>query len=301
MTVLSLLLSRVDLSGLSLRMDGRAYLGAAIAIGFLTLAQGLSAQRWRVLLGENAPSWRYLWRLYAVGAFFNLFLPTAIGGDAVRAAAAVRALPRGGSIIASVVLDRGLGVLALLFYAALGLVLQPGILAPLREVWTWKVSGGRLAVLAAGVVVALALAAVLARRSERVATALGDGRRAVMAFAGEPRAVLSATGLALLVQAAYIAAWVAIALGLRLTIPFEFFLFAVPFVSLAAMLPVTLAGIGVREGAWVLLFARLGLPAANAVAYSLLYFVGFALLGLGGGVLFVLYGTTPAARDVATA
>ena len=291
LTVLALVSSRIDFSALTLQLDAGALWGGAVAVLALVLAQALSAQRWRILLGEGAPPWRYLWRLYSVGAFFSLFLPTAVGGDAVRAAAAMRTLPRGGSVLASVLLDRMLGVLALVVYAMLGAIAMPAVVSVLRDAWRWKFGAAAVLALVAGAVMVAAVGWRLARRRPHIATMLDDGLALAKALIAAPRALLGATALAFAVQGAYIVAWIAVAIGLRLPIPLLFFLVAVPVVSLASMLPVTLSGIGVREGAWVLLFASLGLPAANAVAYSLLYFACVMLVGLVGGVVFVSFGT----------
>jgi uncharacterized membrane protein YbhN (UPF0104 family) len=57
------------------------------------------------------------------------------------------------------------------------------------------------------------------------------------------------------------------------------------------MLPVTFSGLGVREGAWLLILAPFGLSAADAVTFSLLYFLAFVGVGVIGGLVFVTRGT----------
>lgn len=291
LSILAFLASRLDFSALSLRMDQRSLLGGAGGVLFLLLAQALSAERWRVLLGKSAPAWLYLWKLYAIGAFFSLFLPTAVGGDAVRAAAAMRSLPRGGSILASVLIDRALGVAALVVYAIAGTMLMPQAAAVVREAWHWETGADQLGMIVLLAAAAVAAAWIVVKRRPRLSGMLGDAFLLCRSLMADPRALFSAVMLAFLVQGAYIAAWVVVARGLGLDIPLMFFLFAVPVVSLASMLPVTLAGIGVREGAWVLLFGSLGLPAVNAVAYGLFYFMCVIIVGAIGGGLFMVFGT----------
>jgi uncharacterized membrane protein YbhN (UPF0104 family) len=128
-------------------------------------------------------------------------------------------------------------------------------------------------------------------------------REAVSLWSGllaRPAAGVAAMVTSFLVQLSYIGAWYVLAVALRLPIPAADFLVFVPFVAIAAMLPVTIAGIGLREGAWVLLLARHGIPAANAVAYSLLYLVAFLLIGALGGVAFALSGIGRADTAVST-
>lgn len=291
LSILAFLASRLDFSTLSLRMDQRALWGGAGGVAFLLLAQALSAERWRILLGKSAPAWLYLWKLYAIGAFFSLFLPTAVGGDAVRAAAAMRSLPRGGSILASVLMDRALGVAALVVYAVVGTTLMPQAAAVVREAWQWKTGAFQIGMVVLLAAAAVAVAWIVVKRRPRLSGMLEDAFLLLRSLIADPRALFSAVVLAFLVQGAYIAAWVVVAWGLGLDIPLMFFLFAVPVVSLASMLPVTLAGIGVREGAWVLLLGSLGLPAVNAVAYGLFYFMCVIIVGVIGGALFMVFGT----------
>jgi uncharacterized membrane protein YbhN (UPF0104 family) len=119
-------------------------------------------------------------------------------------------------------------------------------------------------------------------------------------MASRPGELAAALGVSVLVQGAYVAAWVQLAAALRLPVPAAEFLVFVPFVSIAAMLPLTVSGIGLREGAWVLLLAGHGVAAADAVAYSLLYFVAYLAVGAAGGVVFALRGMAPAASRTAS-
>ena len=67
------------------------------------------------------------------------------------------------------------------------------------------------------------------------------------------------------------------------------------------MVPVTIAGLGVREGVWALLVAPLGYAGASGVALGLLYLAAFSVVGGAGGVWLVVQGAglRPAARGQA--
>ena len=67
--------------------------------------------------------------------------------------------------------------------------------------------------------------------------------------------------------------------------PLEFF-FIVPAVQLVTMVPVTINGLGLREGAFVILLASLGVPRESAVVLSLLWLAGVLLYGVLGGVIY---------------
>lgn len=112
-----------------------------------------------------------------------------------------------------------------------------------------------------------------------------------MEVAREPRRLLAAIALGLAVQAAYVVAWIVLARTLDLPLPLTSFLITVPLVSLSTMAPITLSGVGVREGAWILLLKPYGVPAADALALSLIYFGCWMVVAGIGGLWFAARGT----------
>lgn len=288
--ILAFVLSRAHLSQLTIRMDGRLALALVGTAALLLVAQGVSAFRWTRILGRGAPLWLYLWRLYAIGAFFSLFLPTVVGGDGVRALALARQR-RPGEVVASVLIDRGFGVLALVLYLIIGNIVAPDLLAPVRTAARWKLSAGVTAALVLGLLVGSALALVLARRSERLRVLWTDALTLCVDLLRRPLDLVLSLLAGFVVQGAYIAAWMVLAVGLRFAFPIPVFLVAVPVVSLATMLPITFAGIGLREGAWLLMLKNTAVAKADIVVFSLLYFGAVLFVGALGGLLFMFRGT----------
>jgi hypothetical protein len=289
--LLAVVLRLADMSQMTVRPDGRLAVAAMLTIALLLGAQGASALRWTRILGRAAPGWLYLWRLYAVSAFFSLFLPTVIGGDAVRVAALARHETPVGSVVASVLLDRAFGVAALVVLLVAGTVLAPELLSPAWAATQWKMSAPSVVGAAGVVLVGIVLLGLLVRRSPRAQAIWRDGVALALGFRHRSADLVSALALGFVVQGAFIAGWMVLAWGLRFTLPLQVFLVAVPLVSLATMLPVTFAGIGVREGAWVLLLKGSGIPTADVVAFSLLFFGCGLVVGACGGIVFGLRGT----------
>jgi hypothetical protein len=63
-------------------------------------------------------------------------------------------------------------------------------------------------------------------------------------------------------------------------------------VAVLAALPVTVSGLGVREGGYVFFLHRIGVPPADALSFGLAWFAILALGALPGGVLLALRGGT---------
>ncbi|HET7585735.1 MAG TPA: lysylphosphatidylglycerol synthase transmembrane domain-containing protein [Gemmatimonadaceae bacterium] len=290
--LLALIVWRVDLGQFSLHSWPALLAAAGAAVVLLLVAQVLSAVRWHAILGTQEVGTAYLWRLYLIGQFFGLFLPSLVGGDAVRAVALSREIHDASRSVASVLVDRIVGMVALVLYLVLGLALVPTRTIPsLRMSWPhiaplWWIVG------AIGVLGATVAAFLVLRRSERVRRIVGGKMRVLRMVRQPPLVVARWIGIGLLVQGIYILTWWALDIGLHLGVGLQYLLFAVPLVNVVAMLPITFSGIGVREGAWVVLLAPLGVSGADAVAFGVLYFLCYTIVGGIGGLIFMWRGTT---------
>jgi len=289
--LLFLILSRVGLPALGQTLVTGVIPGILGAALLLLLGQAVAALRWKVVLGDGSPRWSYLVRLYLIGGFFSLFLPTMVGGDAVRAIAASRATARPGGTVASVVIDRSLGVLALMIYAIAGMVLMPDFSIRLLQAAQLHVRGWAVALAAVALLIVVVAGGFLLRRSTRLRDGLRDAGHAARELVNSPRQLLLALTLALVVQGIYLLLWLVLARATALPIPPGTLLLAVPVVTACAMLPITLNGLGVREGAWLLLLSGQGIPPAQIVTFSLLYFLTNLVTGVVGGLVFVVRGT----------
>ena len=108
--------------------------------------------------------------------------------------------------------------------------------------------------------------------------------------------------IGVLLNGMVIAINVLIARSLGVDIPLGYFFLFVPIITSLLMLPVSMSGLGVREGAYVYLFAQAGVPSSQALTMSLLVYASNVATGLVGGALYALQGlyelrTKSAGRD----
>ena len=119
-----------------------------------------------------------------------------------------------------------------------------------------------------------------------------------------PSLMTRAVAWSLLVQMGGSIAVAFVARGLGVTLPLSVWFAVVPLVALAMVLPISIGGVGVREGGLAFLLAPSGVPAEQAVAIGLLWFLTTIANGLVGGLLFLLDRTpshqTPAQTPAAS-
>jgi glycosyltransferase 2 family protein len=265
-----------------------------LAVGVYVLAQLVSSVRWQLLaapLGFQKTTRQYV-SFYFIGMFFNLLLPTSVGGDVVRALylAGGRHDPscpaepprRRGEAMLSVFADRASGLMVLVVMACLA-----GLLAP-TALPNWMIA--ILGLLAACVVVGLtALPALpmlgrLPVLGPRLARLVDAGR----VYLNRPGLLLTTTGLSIAVQLASVAILWLITEGLGLGLSFTYLAVVVPLVTLLTLIPVSVNGMGLREVGMVVLLAPVGVAGAAAVTLSLLWFAVAAGVSLIGGGLYLL-------------
>ena len=97
-----------------------------VAVLLVLVDRTLMAYRWLVLLrpfsSPGGPRFAAVMRIFFVSTFVGTFLPASVGGDAVRAYALVREGVDAPASVASVLMDRMLGVLSVLIMAVVGLL-----------------------------------------------------------------------------------------------------------------------------------------------------------------------------------
>jgi uncharacterized protein (TIRG00374 family) len=271
-----------------------SWIGAAILL--VVVDRALMAYRWMVLLGPIdrglRPPFAAVLRLFFVSTFAGTFLPGSIGGDLVRAYGLSRFNVPAGAAVASVLMDRVMGVLSIVLVGTMGLVLagQTDLLSTgAVTAWLLAIGGGCIAV---GAVVFDERAADAAQRlaqllpSSRLRTVAGDVARATRAYApfhGDLTNVLAGSiavqGLRIL-QAYCLGQ--ALGIGAGLAVYFAL----IPLILLIMLLPITVNGLGTSQVAFVWFFGRAGVPEAPAFALSIL-FVALGVVGnLPGGLLY---------------
>jgi hypothetical protein len=103
-----------------------------------------------------------------------------------------------------------------------------------------------------------------------------------------PSLMTQAVGWSMLVQMGGSVAVALIARALGVSLPLSVWFAVVPLVALAMVVPVSINGVGVREGGLALMLKPAGVPTDAAVAIGLLWFLATIVTGLIGGVLFLL-------------
>jgi glycosyltransferase 2 family protein len=264
----------------------------------------LSALRWQKVLDALEIRTRLprLMSHYMAGQFVSNVLPTTIGGDVLRVSRLSRDTGESPGTFASVVLERLTGWLVLPLITIVGFAVNPG----LRHLGTATRIALCLAFGTLMLLVAVLAAAGSPRLGGRFATKEGWRRFVGAVHLGvdrlrsHPAAAANVLAAGFAYQLALVLAAVAAAqaLGLQpagLTALLAFF----PAVLIAQVLPISMAGLGVREGAFVLFLTPLGVAQQDAIALGLLLYLLNLLVSLLGAPAFAAGGRRRTASPTA--
>jgi uncharacterized protein (TIRG00374 family) len=314
LALLAYVLWRVDLAEAArvlaqadLWLLGAAFLLTAVAMVALT------ATRWQRVVavqGAHVPLPR-LAQYFLVGYFYSMFTPGSIGGDVHRVLKLGQELEARGTTsatlvaMAAVATERLLGLLGLLPVGLAGFALL--------SVWLGSPQAVRLAGQREFIAVLTALSvAVLSApfwmrprvlrlfrgpyewfvnlrplRRFKLGERLEHMYNAAALYLDRPATLLVPFGLSLLSRLTWVAAAYLTGRAIGVHLSYAHYMAVLAITELVRMLPISLGGIGVREGAFIVLLAPFGVPREQAFMLSALFYLMLMALGLVGGIMHV--------------
>ena len=293
-TLMVLLFSRIPFHEVTAAIRGARKEWLLAAFGLLITSNVLGAFQWERLLRAvdvRIPFWKVC-AYYHVGLFFNNFLPANIGGDIARVLDASRHGPNRATVVSTVIMDRLIGTVAL---AGMALVTTlPAIdRFHLSLVYLALVGFFALSVILVWAIFHPGLLPTVERALARIGfqalkAPLDDLAERIRHFRDKRGLFARLLVVALVVQLSRIGVHVLVARSLGINIPFTYFLLFVPLLAVIVSLPISLNGIGVREGAGVVLFGLVGVGRAEAFSLQFTTYLVAVAVSLLGGMIFLL-------------
>ena len=268
----------------------------AIALHFVSFVAG--GVRWWLLFRHlhGAIAFRQVWPSYYLGVFFNNLLPSIFGGDLARTARLYAAGMGGSALVSSAFVDRMLGLAAVVSMGAVALVFAPAGVENHLALGVFGLGGL--------VILPMVVIAVLPRWTRLLDAGFGSRwprLHAVLAcfprYRTAPGLILTAFGLSVLNQLLVVVVLLMLAPGLGVHLPVFQFMVVLMLVFLVSSLPISLGGLGAREGAMMSLMLPLGVDATSVLALSVAYLLVLWSSTLPGAFMLLL--REPHATDAA--
>ena len=291
--LLFLILSFTDIKSVLNNLMKLKATTVCLGVTILLLAQIISTYRWQRIIkieGADLP-FRTLFSSYMVGMFVNNFLPSSIGGDVVKIYDVYRTTHNTTLATISVFMERFSGLIVLLlipwfgikYFFDLGLFLI---------FWGWI--GAQVVLIITGIMLfSTGFSEFFIRLLERfrIKKIASLAKLFFEGLAGYKKKKIFGLLLLILsipVQFSTIFLYKMVANDIGVYLSLSYCMFAIPIIALISLAPISLGGIGVREGITIFLFTQVGIAPESALSISLLETCIIYLGSLSGGLFFFL-------------
>lgn len=287
--LLVLLATRLEWKEVLDRAAQLAWWALPVAVAIQLVVWALSNLRWWLLIRVHSLGHTYsnLFKPTFIGAFFNNLLPSSTGGDLFRMYHVYRQGHGAAVAVSPIITERAVGLVCMVAVATVMIFQfseETRFFHGLRTLLFWL-----LAVGAVGMVIVTVPASYYAfhrflQRWDRfrpVAGLLGI-TEAIHTYLSRPYLLTTLVVLSVALQGMQIIIFLILGAGLDATLAPTQYLFIVPIILVAASIPITVGGLGVREAAAFTLFTSAGMSPGHAAAVSLLFIPVLLLSGLPG-------------------
>ncbi len=266
-----------------------------LAIVIFSLSNFFGAFQWQLLMKTKSIHlpWRHVLAFYYVGLFFNNFLIGNVGGDAIRVYDIAKLSGDLPHAISTVFFDRLIG-----FFVMTTMALLSGLF------WHNIFQSNSLETLTI-IIFLLWVVSFLFLFNENLASRIGWLFRLMLtprmnhkiraiyqsinAFKNEQRLLLTIVLISLVVQSLRILVHYCAALSVGVQLHLKYFIIFIPVIALLSSLPISIGGIGIREGSAVALFSQVdSLLPESIVAFEFLAYLIGLIATIPGGIFFVL-------------
>lgn len=268
-----------------------------VLVGLIAGVSGLwvSSYQWQTILYAERirVGLVRLFNLYMVGIAFSHFLPTSMGGDAVKAYYVGRESGNTAASVSAVVMSRITGFFGMLLVALFTLVIWHEYFTHDVVFWFMLLSLGMVLMIGGAVFSSHLLPSLFKGKwtNYRIfASAIRIGK-ALSASARRPRSLGAATLIGTAFWVVTSLNYYVYAVALNIHVPWYFYFVAIPMVSLVTFLPISINGFGIRESAFVYIFSTAHVPITGSLLLAFLMDLQVLFFGAIGGCLYLTIGS----------
>ncbi|MGD9581205.1 MAG: lysylphosphatidylglycerol synthase transmembrane domain-containing protein [Vampirovibrionia bacterium] len=287
--------SKVNLNETLSMIANTNYIYLALGLLLYFVGQTISAYKWSIIaatIGFKRKFSEYL-QFYFIGMFFNLFLPSTVGGDVGKAYYLSKGESNGrkAPAIYTVLAERMSGLAVLAWLGTIALLTPMGSTFP--ATLKYIAIALSLSILIGAPLFPIVMKKIFSENNWLNRSMMND----VMVF-WNTKLTIQCLGLSLIFHLIIILIHILISLALHLDISPWYYFAIYPIVAIIGFIPIAFNGIGVREGAYIYLLSHAGAIESGAgLAFGILWFSIIVAASLVGGIVYIKGHHTPPPED----
>ena len=278
---------------------GKANFALLFVVFFLyVLEQVELTYKWRVLISARGikVSLFRLCIINSIGTFWGLFLPSSVGTDVVRGYYLVKNNSEKAISVSSIFVDRISSMFSLLLLGIVFILLAGDMISKFN-----------LSTYIIPFSIIITILFYLFQR-EKTAHYLKDKLNllkykkvfdlliklhfSLLEYKKYPKALVSSFVLSILVQLTRVMIYYFVAMAYNISVPIIYFFIFVPVIMLVLMIPISIGGLGVREGTFIAFFSLVGMSINEAVIISFTTSLMVNFINLLGGFSYLFYNSS---------
>ena len=293
--ILAIILNKIDWNTVVKNFKNANFFLIFIAFLFNICERIELTYKWNLLIkvrGINVTFIR-LFLINMIGTFFGLFLPSSLGTDVVRGYYLVKNNSEKSISVSSVFVDRILGMFSLLLLGVISIFFTGNLI----KTFNIKIYIVVLFIFAA-------LFIYLFQKDETIKflkkilknvkykKIIEKGIKlhySILEYKKYPKTLIFSFAVTLLVQLTRILTYYFVALAFNISVPIIYFFLIVPIIMLVIMIPISIGGLGLKEGTFIAFFTLLGVSINNSAAISFTNTFINTTITLLGGLVYLFY------------
>jgi uncharacterized protein (TIRG00374 family) len=292
LTLILIIFSKIDLGGLAQVVTSMNMLLFIVSCMVLFVQQLIMVKTWSILIqskNNDVPFYRVLYA-HVVGNFFGMFLPSAVGMDVIRAYNLSRHMKDRIDSASSLFLCRAIGFVVL-FCLALAFAFPVARLTDESDIFL-SLSVSLVLFLAFIFIIYHPkvmgwIKAILDRvKANSVAEWAIRFHKSIIELSKKGSVLFKVFGMAIVFQILGILELYILGLALDIPVEVGYYFIFIPVIFVVTLLPISLAGFGVREASFLYLFTRVGATEVQSISLSLLMFLQVLILAVIGGIVY---------------
>ncbi len=279
--LLLFLFSKADLETVADTFLQLSFVSWMLGVLFFIALCTMAASRWFIIstsLGFTGTWFTYV-GYYFIGQFFNLFLPTSIGGDVFKIHYISRGRPKKMMGTYSVMADRFFGLAAMLLMGGFSVLIGPADMLPAQFRWV-------LYLAAIGVLALFCFMPLGHGLVKKIKPQFGDKLEALLIIWKHPLTFSKIIGLSVALNCILVSILILLATNLGLDLHPTYYFAIFPLTAAVTILPVSFNGIGLREGAFIFFLSLQDVTLNLALTLSLSLFAIQCSGGIVGGIAY---------------
>lgn len=260
----------------------------SIAVGVGIVGVLISSFRWMILLHSKKFDEDFLdvFAIYYYCSFINLYMPSTVGGDSIKAYLVGNSTENLDDAVASIIFERVAGLMAILFFGSLSVSLFPQQLPP---VITYTLFFGLILLSSFFMVlfnskIRKIIYLIINQIPTRVGSTLVKIYESIQKYRNDKEVIMKVVGVSLIFQLVPVINVYLLSRSIGINIPVIFIFILVSISQLISFLPISIAGFGVRETVYVSLLTTVGISPSAAVSLALLVGTHMIVKNLGGSL-----------------